>query len=72
MNGKEFSSKRRKKITYPNLDSALRPVPHDPSMPASLAHEDGFASLADELVLTKRVALLLAIQQILSMSQKKI
>ena len=50
MNAKEFSSKRRKKITYPNTDSALGPVPHDPSMPAPLPPEDGLASLADEVV----------------------
>ena len=49
MNVKKFSSKH-KKITYPNLDSALRPDLHDPSIPASLPPEDGLASLADEVV----------------------
>jgi len=50
MNAKGFSSKHRKKITYPNIDSALRPVSHDPSMPAPLSPEDGPASIADEVV----------------------
>ena len=43
-------SKHRKKITYPNIDSALRPVPKDPSMPAPLPPKDKLASLADEMV----------------------
>ena len=46
----KFSSKHRKKISYPNIDSALRPVSHDPSMPVPLPPEDGLASLADEVV----------------------
>ena len=50
VNAKGFSSKHLKKITYPNIDSALRPVPHDPLMPAPLPPEDGLASLADEVV----------------------
>ena len=50
VNAKGFSSKCRKKITYPNIDSALRPVPHDLSMPAPLPPQDGLASLADEEV----------------------
>ena len=50
VNAKRFSSKYRKKITYPNIDSALRHVPHDPSMPAPLPPEDGLASLANEVV----------------------
>ena len=49
-NAKGFSSKHRKKITYPNINSALRPVPHDPSMPAPFPPEDGLASLADDVV----------------------
>ena len=43
-------ARNTKKITYTNLDSALRPVPHDLSMPAQLLPEDGQASLADEVV----------------------
>ena len=50
VNAKVFSSKHRKKTTYPNIDSALRPVPHDPSMPSLLPPEDGLASVADEVV----------------------
>ena len=50
VNAKGFSSKHRKKIAYPNIDSALRPVPLYPSMPAPLPPEDGLASLADEVV----------------------
>ena len=53
VNVKGFSSKHRKKITYPNLNSALRPVPHDPSMPAPFPPEDGLANLADEVVFDK-------------------
>ena len=50
VNVKGFSSKQKKKITYASLDSALRPVPHDLSMPASLPLEDDLASLADEVI----------------------
>ena len=50
VNVKGFSSKHRSKITYPNIDSALRPVPHDPSMPAPVPPEDALASLSDEAV----------------------
>ena len=50
VNAKGFSSKHRKKITYRNIDSALRPVPHEPPMPAPLPPEDGLASLSDEVV----------------------
>ena len=50
VNVKGFSSKHRKNITYPNLDSALRPVPLDPSMPAPVPPEDALASLPDEAV----------------------
>ena len=32
------------------MDSALRPVSHNPSMPVPLSPEDGLASLADEVV----------------------
>ena len=35
---------------YSNLDSALRPVPYDSSMPAPLTAEDGLGSLADEVI----------------------
>ena len=41
------------KIIYRNIDSALRPVSHDPSMPAPLYLEDGLASLVDEVVFDK-------------------
>ena len=50
VNVKGFSSKHRSKITYPNMDSPLRPVPHDPSMPAPVPLEDALASLSDEAV----------------------
>ena len=50
VNAKGFTSKHRKKITDPKIDSALRPVPHDPSMPAPLPLEDRLANLADEVV----------------------
>ena len=50
VNVKGFSSKHRSKITYPNIDSALRPVPHDPLMPAPVPPEDALASLSDEAV----------------------
>ena len=50
VNVKGFRSKHRSKITYPNIDSALRPVPHDPSMPAPVPPEDALASLSDEAV----------------------
>ena len=46
-------ARNTKKITYPNLDSALRPVPHNLSMSLQLLPEDGFASLADEVVFDK-------------------
>ena len=48
--GKGFSSKHSSKITYPNTDSALRPVPHNPSMSAPIFLEDGLAGLSDEAV----------------------
>ena len=50
INVKGFSSKHSSKITYPNIDSALRPVPHDTSMPAPISLEDGLAGLSDEVV----------------------
>ena len=53
MSIKGFRSKYRKKITYPNLDSVLRSVSHNPSMPATIPPEDGLSSLADELVFDK-------------------
>jgi hypothetical protein len=30
---KGFNTKNKKEITYPNLPSAIRPVPHGPDMP---------------------------------------
>ena len=50
---KGLARNTERKITYPNIDSALRPVPHDPSMPAPLCLEDGLTSLADEMVFNK-------------------
>ena len=50
MDAKGFGSKHRKKITYPNLDSVLRPVPRDPFLPTPLPSEDGLASLANKVV----------------------
>ena len=44
-----FSRKHRMKISYPNLDSARRPVPHDDSMPAPLPPKNGLCSLADKV-----------------------
>ena len=38
---KGFSFKQRDKITYPNLDSARTPVPHDDSMPPPVPHQHG-------------------------------
>ena len=34
-----FSSKSRQSIVYPNLQSAMRPVPHDPSLPIPVPSE---------------------------------
>ena len=48
VNVKGFSRKHRTKISYPNLDSAPRPVPHDASMPAPLPPKNGLDTLADE------------------------
>ena len=48
---KGFSFKQRDKITYPNLDSARTPVPHDDSMPPTMPsqHElDATDSSVDE------------------------
>ena len=49
VNVKGFSRKHRMKISYPNLDSARRPVPHDASMPAPLPPKNGLDTLADEV-----------------------
>ena len=38
---KGFSFKQRDKITYPNLDSARTPVPHDDSMPPPVPPQHG-------------------------------
>ena len=50
VNVKGFSSKHSSKITYSNIDSALRSVPHDPSMPALIPFEDGLVGLSDEAI----------------------
>ena len=47
---KGFDRNTERRLPYPNLDSALKPVPHNPSMPAPIPPEDGLASLADEVV----------------------
>ena len=44
-----FSSKNRHKIVYPDLDSAMRPVPHDPSLPVPMPPIDGLDSVEDEM-----------------------
>ena len=46
---KGFSRKHRMQISYPNLDSARRPVPHDASMPAPLPPKNRLDTLADEV-----------------------
>ena len=46
---KEFSSKSKSKITYPNLDSARKPVSHDASMPVLLPPLGDFQSVPDEV-----------------------
>ncbi|XP_066463509.1 uncharacterized protein [Eleutherodactylus coqui] len=46
-----FSSKNKHLIVYPNLDSAIRPVPHDSSLPVPVTPIDGLDSVEDELVI---------------------
>ena len=48
-NVKGFSKKHRMKISYPNLDSARRPVPHDNFMPAPIPPKNGLDTLADKV-----------------------
>lgn len=43
-----FSSKSKHKIKYPNLDSAIRPVLHDDSLPIPQAPSDGLSSVDDD------------------------
>ena len=40
-------------IACSNLDSALRPVPHDPSMPAPLPPENSLVGFPDKMVVNK-------------------
>ena len=49
VNVKGFSRKHRMKISYPNLDSARKPVPHDASMPAPLPPKTGLDTLVDKV-----------------------
>lgn len=37
-----YSSKNKHKIIYPNCDSAMRPVPHDETLPAPAPPEEGW------------------------------
>jgi len=43
-----FSAKTKHKMAYPNLDSAIRPVSHDNSMPVPQPPPDGLDSVPDE------------------------
>ena len=49
VNVKRFSSKCKSKITYPNLDSAWRPVSHDATMLVSLRLHGSLESDPDEV-----------------------
>ena len=49
VNVKEFSSKTKSKIAYPNLDSTSRPVPHDASLPILLFPHGGLEPGPDEV-----------------------
>jgi hypothetical protein len=40
-----FSAKNTHKIVYPNLNSAMRPIPHDDNLPLSEPPENGLAFL---------------------------
>src|SRR5215469_15413906 len=44
-----FSVKNKHKIVYPSLDSAIRPVPHDASLPIPVPPLDGLESVEDEI-----------------------
>ena len=71
---KKFSKKHRMKISYPNLDLARRPVPHDAFMPAPLPPKNELDTLADEVEedSDKGSTPVLRIQQVLNMTQKKV
>ncbi|CAH1114823.1 unnamed protein product [Psylliodes chrysocephalus] len=46
-----FNRKNKKHIVYPNLDSAIRPVPHRPDVPIPIAPkeiENGISSVSEE------------------------
>jgi hypothetical protein len=44
-----FTSKTKHKIVYPNLPSALRPVPHDESLPVPVPPEDGIQAVPEDM-----------------------
>ena len=63
------------KTTYPNLDSARRPVPHDALIPALLPPKNGLAALADKVKNNSDKECTLdpsTAQQILCIIQKKV
>lgn len=43
-----FSAKNKHKIVYPSLDSAIRPIPHDESLPVPVPPSDGLASVESD------------------------
>jgi hypothetical protein len=40
-----FSAKNKDKVVYPNLNSAMRPIPHDGNLPVPESAENGLAFL---------------------------
>ena len=48
VNTRGFSAKNKHKIIYPNLQSALRPVAHDESLPVPVPPDDEIESNPDE------------------------
>lgn len=50
VNTEGFSVKNKHKITYPNLDSARRPIPHDDTLPVPMPPADGLHSIEDIVV----------------------
>jgi hypothetical protein len=48
INTSGFSSKNKHKIFYPNLESALRPVAHDDSLPVPIPPDDGNILIPEE------------------------
>lgn len=47
VNTNGFSAKNKQNIVYPSLDSAIRPVPHDDSLPIPLPPSGGLVSMQD-------------------------